>query len=351
MTLHSITKLSRLGLAGMLVLLFLGGIAHPALADPALSRPAAVPASGPLLAFSCASVTEIPQAECEALAALYSATNGANWTNHTGWLETSTPCSWYGVVCYSGSVQQVKLVNNNLSGPIPAELANLPQLQMLHLQYNHLTGSIPPALENLKHLMELSLTANKLDGTIPAGLGSLPLLYKLYVNANMLEGEIPSTLLNLQGRAEVNVNYNRLYTTNQDMVGFLNVQLDTQTVPPAGVTARALNSTTAEVYWKPITYQGDLGGYQIETAADPAGPYQSIGLTALWGKATKSYVARELEKGKTYYFCVRTITYAHGGEFLPDKNQQNDLLSACSAPVKLEMPVPHPVYLPLVRGK
>ncbi len=49
--------------------------------------------------FSCSSVTEIPVTECQELVTLYNSTNGANWTNNTGWLSTNTPCSWYGITC------------------------------------------------------------------------------------------------------------------------------------------------------------------------------------------------------------------------------------------------------------
>ena len=34
-------------------------------------------------------MTEIPQSECEALVAFYTSTEGANWYNNTGWLQTS----------------------------------------------------------------------------------------------------------------------------------------------------------------------------------------------------------------------------------------------------------------------
>jgi len=42
--------------------------------------------------FSCSSVAEIPQIECEALVALYNSTNGPGWTANTDWLHTTTPC-------------------------------------------------------------------------------------------------------------------------------------------------------------------------------------------------------------------------------------------------------------------
>jgi hypothetical protein len=48
---------------------------------------------------TCADATGIPQSECEVLVALYNSTGGANWTNNTGWLQTNTPCSWFGIEC------------------------------------------------------------------------------------------------------------------------------------------------------------------------------------------------------------------------------------------------------------
>ena len=84
-------------------------------------------------AFSCAEVTEIPQAECEALVALYNSTNGPNWSSNTGWLVTNTPCAWAGIDCSMGHVVRLDLGSNQLSGPIPAELGNLANLTWLNL--------------------------------------------------------------------------------------------------------------------------------------------------------------------------------------------------------------------------
>jgi hypothetical protein len=44
--------------------------------------------------FTCASVTGIPQAECEALAAFYRGTNGDSWRNRKGWLVKANLCHW-----------------------------------------------------------------------------------------------------------------------------------------------------------------------------------------------------------------------------------------------------------------
>lgn len=43
--------------------------------------------------FDCSTVTQVPQSECEALVALYDSTDGANWYDSDGWLQTDTPCN------------------------------------------------------------------------------------------------------------------------------------------------------------------------------------------------------------------------------------------------------------------
>ena len=70
-------------------------------------------------------VTEIPLAECQALAAIYNSTDGDNWTNNSGWLQTDRPCKWYGVTCdNSGHVTELNLVDNFLNGNLPSEIVN-----------------------------------------------------------------------------------------------------------------------------------------------------------------------------------------------------------------------------------
>jgi hypothetical protein len=101
---------------------------------------------------TCADVTEIPQSECEALVTLYNSTNGASWTDHTDWLQTNTPCSWYGIGCNDGHVFMIGFRDNNITGTMPKELGNLPQLLYLQLDFSHLGGQIPKELGNLSNL-------------------------------------------------------------------------------------------------------------------------------------------------------------------------------------------------------
>jgi len=93
----------------------------------------------------------IPQHEREALIALYNSTNGAGWTNNTGWLGApGTECGWFGVTCdpTETAVIYISLGSNQLSGSIPVELGNLSSLEWLYLHSNQLSGSIPAELGN-----------------------------------------------------------------------------------------------------------------------------------------------------------------------------------------------------------
>ena len=132
------------------------------------------------------------------LVALYNAADGANWSTSTNWLTDAPIGDWYGVTTdANGRVVELRLRDNQLSGPIPSELANLVNLRSLDLQDNRLTGEIPASLGSLTNLEILNLSWNRLGGTIPPRLGNLSKLQKLYLGANELGGEIPPELGNL----------------------------------------------------------------------------------------------------------------------------------------------------------
>ena len=75
-----------------------------------------------------------------------------------------------------------------MSGEIPAELANLSNLEDLDLSFNQLSGEIPAELGNLPNLGFLDLSFNQLRGEIPAELGKISILI---LPGNQLSGEIP----------------------------------------------------------------------------------------------------------------------------------------------------------------
>ena len=108
------------------------------------------------------------------------------------------------------NLRQLRLGGNWLSGPIPAALGNLANLRELGLGGNRLSAPIPSALGSLANLVELSLWWNALSGPIPSELGRLTNLYELELYGNHLTGPIPSALGDLPGLRSLSLAYNDL---------------------------------------------------------------------------------------------------------------------------------------------
>jgi hypothetical protein len=161
---------------------------------------------------------EIPLAECAALEAFYKAANGPGWTDHSGWLETETPCNWSGVTCTAGHVTELHLVGNHLVGLLSPQLGDLTELAWLDLSGNQLSGSIPPELGNLGQLTDLILANNHLSGSLPSEIGNLKALGSLQLFLNQFTGPIPPQLGSL-----TNLNY--LYLNNNQLTGPIPAEL------------------------------------------------------------------------------------------------------------------------------
>ncbi len=199
----------RLGLGVLLVLSLIG--------FDTSSPPDGAQAQEPAT-FDCTAVTEIPQSECEALVAFYISTGGDNWINHSGWLQTNTPCTWFGLTCNEGHVTRLELDWNYLYGMLPSEIGDLSYLKVLRMVFNGIIGSIPSEIGNLLQLRELRLTGNGLNGSIPAALGNLTNLEGLFLQYNQLSGPIPRELGKL-------VNLNRLLLYSNQLSGPIPVEL------------------------------------------------------------------------------------------------------------------------------
>jgi gliding motility-associated-like protein len=146
---------------------------------------------------------------------LYTATNGANWTNK--WDLSKPMTTWYGIkLNASGCVECIDMdgsgnclgigdtKGNNLVGTLPN--MTFSSLKTLGLTSNQLSGNIPNF--NLPNLQGLSLRDNQFVGTIPAF--NLPNLQSLYLDRNKLSGNIPN--FNLP-------NLTSLYLGNNQLIG------------------------------------------------------------------------------------------------------------------------------------
>ena len=161
----------------------------------------------------CSTQVEIPQSECDVLAAIYNSMVGYNWTTHTNWMITVMPCNWYGITCSGGHVTEIDLQSNNLTGSIPTSIGALPYLTSLDLQYNGLTGTLPTALGSLSNLVVLDVGENSLTGAIPYQLGNLHNLTTLALEENSLSGNIPPQLGNLSNLLALQLWSNQLTGT------------------------------------------------------------------------------------------------------------------------------------------
>lgn len=239
------------------------------------------------------STTDIPPGEYAALSALYTATDGDNWTDNSYWLSSFPVSSWHGITVANGHVTGVVLPSNNLKGSIPPELGNLPGLLSLMLDSNDLTGEIPAELGNINTLLLIWLDGNSLSGDLPLFLAD------------------PPEYLDLR--------YNHLTASDQAVLDAVELAhtyrfRSTQTIPPENLVARAAEidgrlENRIELSWDPINYVGDEGGYQVfyKKTTDP--DYQYYADTA--DKASSSITVSDLEPGIAYDFKVRSVTWAH----------------------------------------
>ena len=114
------------------------------------------------------------QVERFALSDLHDLTGGPSWTNRGGWGTDAPLGDWHGVTTGEGRVVEVALSANGLSGPLPAEIANLTELRVVDLADNDLSGAFPGSIAGLHELAELRLGRNPgLEGALPFELRRL----------------------------------------------------------------------------------------------------------------------------------------------------------------------------------
>ena len=223
------------------------------------------------------------------------------------------------------NLEFLHICTNQLTGGIPTELGNLSNLGSLWLDENQLTGSIPSSLGKLSKLGYLLLYSNHLTGNIPTELGNLSNLTELWLYSNQLTGSIPTSLTNLTSLTYTNIGYNALHTSDAALITFLNSKdpnwASTQTIAPPNVSA-IFGSASITVFWTPITYTGDTGGYRVFYATVGGGPYTFYAQTA--DKSVSSQVVTGLTPGIPYYFVVQTHTDINGNNLNAVDSENSD---------------------------
>ena len=223
----------------------------------------------PPVTAECASVTLIPQSECNALLDFYRNANGAKWDNNNHWRDTAdgvTPCDWFGVVCENGHVRQLNLASNGLTGTLSRFLVYLPELQVLDVADNLLEAPLPRSL---------CLLAER-----------------------GVAGHFGYNLLLIQNR------HSRQCLTQMENGWHL-----TQTIAPLNARITTIGEHEISLAWDAISYQGDGGYYEIGYTSALTQPYTVHGVTA--DKSAITYTLDNLTPGQSYYIRLRTFTPAH----------------------------------------
>lgn len=200
------------------------------LASGVLAAPPSIAATGN---YDCKVQSAIPQSECEALVAIYNATDGPNWIQPdwlTAWLTDPNPCNWNGVICENGRVNKLLFYPNhfsmgsyptNLSGSLPPQIGQLSELTELSLGINNIT-SIPAEIGQLERLTYLDFYGNNLT-TVPSEIGNLPNLTALNLAHNELS-TIPSEIGNLSNLKSLGLSDNSLTSLPDDIVQLSNLK-------------------------------------------------------------------------------------------------------------------------------
>ncbi|KAK6126943.1 hypothetical protein DH2020_039314 [Rehmannia glutinosa] len=91
-----------------------------------------------------------------------------------------------------GSLKNLNLSLNQISGILPSNIGNFGQLQSLDLSFNNFYGSIPEAISSLVSLKALNLNENGLESEIPLGILQCRFLVSIDLSSNKLNGSLPN---------------------------------------------------------------------------------------------------------------------------------------------------------------
>uniref|UniRef100_A0A803PQ14 Argininosuccinate lyase n=1 Tax=Cannabis sativa TaxID=3483 RepID=A0A803PQ14_CANSA len=111
------------------------------------------------------------------------------------------------------SLIELFIDGTNMSGPLPKNLSQFSNLNILSLAYNQLNGSLPD-FTGLSSLRLLFLANNQLSGYVPESIGKLYSLEVLFLSSNSLNGVLTEAhFLNLSHLNNLDISHNPLSLT------------------------------------------------------------------------------------------------------------------------------------------
>lgn len=148
-----------------------------------------------------------------ALVAFYDSLGGDGWTTKTNWKTAKPIDTWSGVTVTAGHVTKLQMINNNLTGVIPAAVGDLDSLEQLLVGADPIGGPLPQSLFNLKKLFHLYITNTGMGGAFPADILNLTNLEYLELSGNGFTGNLPAGISSLKKLESIRVGSNNLGPT------------------------------------------------------------------------------------------------------------------------------------------
>ncbi|KAG0282243.1 hypothetical protein BGZ96_000660 [Linnemannia gamsii] len=195
-----------------------------------------------------------PSPDCAVIEDLYKTTGPWQFVpDTTNCCNAEYPNS-SGIKCNANNqIIYIYLAGQGLSGKLPESIGSLTGLQYLLLYYNNLSGPIPSSLTNLP-LLILDLSHNRLSGRIPSGAPGWVNLGTLNLEQNLLTGALPDWITTLPNLHSLAIGQN-FFTTGDPVPAFtfnleptanssLMSPADTLNLRPPGIPA---NVTPANV--------------------------------------------------------------------------------------------------------
>ena len=257
-----------------------------------------------------------PVSDRLALIALYLATGGPSWKNNENWIGRASLDQWHGVETNNaGRVTALDLPANGLKGIIPQNLGGtsaanfspLPFLERVNFEDNELIGNIPRQLGLFTSLRTLLLAGNQLTGPIPEELADLVNLESISLGRGNRFTECIPPLLN-------DIPDNDLASLNMPLCGAIQVEAepftrneaeDFDVAPGEGYRPEGLWSDGATLWVSMVSIgeePGRIHAYDLATKTripsrdlDPLAEPDNSSPESLWGNATTLWVGDTLD--------------------------------------------------------
>lgn len=104
-------------------------------------------------------------------------------------------------------LKELHITENDIAGPFPKEIFNMPFMELLYISFNQFTGTLPTRIGELTGLREFYAYTNEFTGTLPTELGKLAGMENLVLGKNSFTGNIPTELNNLINLKEFSLYY------------------------------------------------------------------------------------------------------------------------------------------------